>query len=30
MVIPNVIALFAIGSMVFERFDKKKEISLEK
>ena len=30
MVIPNVIALFAIGSMVFEKFDKKKEISLEK
>ncbi len=29
MVIPNVIALFAIGSMVFEKFDKKKEIVAE-
>ena len=29
MVIPNVIALFALGHMVFERFNKSKEISVD-
>jgi hypothetical protein len=29
MVIPNVLALFALGSMVYERFQKKDEICVE-